>query len=48
LQLGGWWDQVLLRHRVVIKTDRGDVIGIIGAKPIHLLPADERKKIVEK
>jgi putative aminopeptidase FrvX len=48
LQLGGWWDQVLLGHRVVIKTRHGDVSGIIGAKPIHLLPADERKKIVEK
>jgi putative aminopeptidase FrvX len=48
LQLGGWWDQVLLGHRVVIKTRKGDVPGIIGAKPIHLLPPDERKKVVEK
>lgn len=48
LQLGGWWDQVLLGHRVLIKTREGDVPGIIGAKPIHLLPPDERKKVVEK
>lgn len=48
LQLGGWWDQVLLGHRVVIKTHKGDVIGIIGAKPPHLIDAEERKKIVEK
>jgi len=48
LQLGGWWDQVLLGHRVIIKTRNGDVPGIIGAKPIHLLPPDERKKVVEK
>lgn len=48
LQLGGWWDQVLLGHRVVIKTRGGDLPGIIGAKPIHLLPRDERKKVVEK
>lgn len=46
--LGGWWDQVLLGHRVVIKTHKGDVIGVIGAKPPHLLPADERSKVVEK
>ncbi len=46
--LGGWWDQVLLGHRVAIKTARGDVIGVLGAKPPHLLDADERKKIVEK
>ena len=48
LQLGGWWDQVLLGHRVIIKTHKGDVIGIIGAKPPHLIDAEERKKIVEK
>ena len=47
-QLGGWWDQVLLGHRVIIKTRKGDVIGVIGAKPPHLLPADERNKVLEK
>lgn len=47
-QLGGWWDQVLLGHRVIIKTHKGDVIGVIGAKPPHLLPADERSKVVTK
>jgi len=46
--LGGWWDQVLLGHRVIVKTHRGDVPGVIGAKPPHMLPADERNKIVEK
>lgn len=46
--LGGWWDQVLLGHRVVIKTSQGDVIGVLGAKPPHLLDAEERKKVVEK
>ena len=46
--LGGWWDQVLLGHRVRIKTSKGDVIGVLGAKPPHLLDAEERKKLVEK
>jgi putative aminopeptidase FrvX len=46
--LGGWWDQVLLAQRVVIKTTKGDVIGIIGAKPPHVMNAEERKKLVEK
>lgn len=45
-QLGGWWDQVLLGQRVLIKTHRGDVIGVIGAKPPHLLSAEERNKLV--
>lgn len=48
LQLGGWWDQVLLGQRVLIKTRQGDVLGVIGAKPPHLLAADERNKLVEK
>jgi endoglucanase len=39
---------VLLGQRMVIKTSKGDVVGIIGAKPPHLLPADERKKVVTK
>lgn len=46
--LGGWWDQVLLAQRVLIKTSKGDVIGILGAKPPHLLSAEERKKLVER
>jgi putative aminopeptidase FrvX len=46
--LGGWWDQVLLAQRVVIKTSKNDVIGVIGAKPPHLLSEEERKKLVEK
>jgi endoglucanase len=46
--LGGWWDQVLLAQRVLIKTSKGDVIGVIGAKPPHLLSDEERKKVVEK
>jgi len=48
VQLGGWWDQVLLGHRVIIKTTKGDVTGVIGAKPPHIIAADERKKVVEK
>jgi endoglucanase len=47
LPLGGWFSQVLLGQRVVIKTRKGDVVGIIGAKPPHLLPPEERKKVVE-
>ncbi len=48
LPLGGWWDQVLLGHRVRIKTSKGDVLGVLGAKPPHLLSGDEAKKLVEK
>ena len=46
--LGGWWDQVLLTQRVKIKTTKGDVLGVIGAKPPHLIPQDEKTKTVIK
>jgi endoglucanase len=46
--LGGWWDQVLLAQRVIIKTGKGEITGVIGAKPPHVLPEEERKKVVEK
>jgi endoglucanase len=46
--LGGWWDQVLLGHRVRIKTNKGSILGVIGAKAPHLLSEEERKKVCEK
>ncbi len=48
MPLGGWWDQVLLGQPVVVKTRKGDLVGTIGAKPPHLLPTEERQKLVEK
>jgi endoglucanase len=48
LPLGGWSDQVLLGQRVAVQTHRGRVVGVIGAKPPHLLTPEERKKVVEK
>jgi putative aminopeptidase FrvX len=46
--LGGWWDQVLLGQQVIVKTHKGDLPGVIGAKPPHLLPPAERKQVVKK
>jgi endoglucanase len=46
--LGGWWDHVLLAQRVCIHTVKGDILGVIGAKPPHILTEEERKKLVEK
>ena len=48
LQLGGWWDQTILSQRVIVKTHQGDVVGVVGAKPPHLISAEERSKMVEK
>jgi putative aminopeptidase FrvX len=46
--LGGWWDQVLLSQRVTVRTEKGDLQGVIAAKPPHLLSAEDRKKVLEK
>lgn len=46
--LGGWLTQYMPAHRVIIKTSKGDVPGIIGAKPIHLMSEEERKKVLDK
>ncbi|MFO7173580.1 MAG: M42 family metallopeptidase [Bacillota bacterium] len=46
--LGGWWDQVLLAQRVLIRTHKGDIVGVIGSKPPHILPQEERNKVVKK
>lgn len=45
--VGGWWSQVMLAQRVTIVTNKGDITGIIGSKPPHILPAEARKKPVE-
>jgi len=45
--IGGWWSQVMLAQRVTIMTSEGDVTGIIGSKPPHILSAEARKKPVE-
>jgi endoglucanase len=47
-QLGGWWDQVLLAQKVVVRGKNGDHVGIIASKPPHILSQDLRKKMVEK
>ena len=46
--LGGWWEQVMLGQRVTVMSSKGDIPGIIGSKPPHVLSAEERKKIVLK
>src|SRR5699024_6064349 len=35
--IGGWWSQVMLAQRVTIMTKKGDVRGVIGSKPPHIL-----------
>ncbi|MFO7894944.1 MAG: M42 family metallopeptidase [Longimicrobiales bacterium] len=42
--IGGWDPQVLVGQRVRLLTSDGDVMGVIGKKPIHLMKNDEKEK----
>jgi putative aminopeptidase FrvX len=46
--LGGWWEQVMLAQRVRIRTRKGDIVGVTGSKAPHILPPEERNKVVQK
>lgn len=42
--IGGWDPQVLVGQRVRVLGKKGEVMGVIGKKPIHLIKPDEREK----
>lgn len=46
-EIGGWDPQVLVGQRVTLLGREGDVPGVVGKKPIHLLKQEERKKAAE-
>jgi len=43
-EIGGWDPQVLVAQRVRVMARSGDIPGVIGKKPIHLIQPDERSK----
>jgi putative aminopeptidase FrvX len=43
-EVGGWDPIQLVGQRVRLATRGGDVIGVIGRKPIHLIKSDERDR----
>lgn len=45
--IGGWDPQVLVGQRIRFLTRKGDVIGVVGKKPIHLIKPDEKEKAVK-
>jgi len=45
--IGGWDGQVLVGQRIRFLTSKGDVIGVVGRKPIHLLKEPDREKAVK-
>jgi endoglucanase len=47
LPIGGWWGHVALAQRVVLRTSKGDFVGIIGSKPPHELQEEEKRKVLD-
>jgi endoglucanase len=45
--IGGWDPHVLVGQRIRIAGKDGDVFGLIGRKPIHLLEKEDREKAVK-
>jgi putative aminopeptidase FrvX len=43
--IGGWDSQVLVGQRIRLLTRSGDVVGLVGKKPIHLMRGEERDKV---
>lgn len=43
-QVGGWDPQQLVGQRVRLITREGELIGVVGKKPIHLMEADDRTR----
>lgn len=46
-KIGGIDDRILMAQKVIVQTSKGHVPGVIGAKPIHIMKEEERKKVVE-
>ena len=42
--IGGWDIQVLIGQRLRFLGRHGDVLGLVGKKPVHLIKPDEREK----
>ncbi len=46
--IGGWLDHVLLGHEVTVQARSFDLPGIIGCCPPHMMPREERKKLIKR
>jgi endoglucanase len=46
--VGGWLDQTLLAHRVTVRTSKGKLTGVVGCTPPHMMPKEEREKLIKR
>jgi endoglucanase len=47
IKVGGIDDRILPAQRVIVKSKKGDVVGVIGSKPPHLQKEEDRKKPIK-
>ena len=45
--IGGWDTQVLVAQRIRFMGRDGDVFGVVGKKPIHLMKPEDREKVTK-
>src|SRR4051812_11442828 len=45
--IGGWDAQVLVGQRIRFLTRLGQVVGVVGKKPIHLMKQEEKEKAIK-
>jgi putative aminopeptidase FrvX len=44
IKIGGWFDPVLSNQRVMVHTLKGPIVGVLGAKPVHVMKEEDKKK----
>lgn len=44
---GGWFDQVLVGQRVVLRAEKGQIYGVLGCKPPHTMKEEEKNKPIK-
>lgn len=45
--IGGWFNPTLVSQRVILHGEKGDVVGVLGMKPPHVMNETDRKKPIE-
>ncbi len=47
VKIGGINDQMLLNQKVVVHTEKGKLMGVLGSKPPHKMKDNERNKLIK-
>jgi endoglucanase len=45
--MGGFYDPSIFGTKVLIHTEQGDVPGVVGGKPVHIMEEEERQKVIK-